>query len=67
MSRVKCRYVAQLIIDIDTPYGEPDYRPIAEVKERFRTMLTPMLHKKIQYEDGEGCSGQPCGTVSGCV
>ena len=53
MNRVKCRYVAQLIVDIDTPYGEPDDRPIAEVKERFRTMLTPMLHKHIQQKLGK--------------
>ena len=53
MSRVKCRYVEQLIVDIDTPYGEPDDRPIAEVKERFRTMLTPMLHKHIQQKMGK--------------
>ena len=53
MNRIKCRYVAQLSIDIDTPCGEPDDRPIAEVKERFRTMLTPLLHKEIQQKMGE--------------
>ena len=53
MNRIKGRYVAQLIIDIDTPYGAQDDRPIAEVKERFRTMLTPMLHDHIQKSMGD--------------
>lgn len=53
MSRLKGRYVAQLIIDINTPYREQDDRPIAEVKERFKTMLTPMLHERIQKSIGD--------------
>ena len=48
MNRIKGKYVAQLSIDIDTPYDDQDYRPIAEIKERFRTMLTPLLRKNIQ-------------------
>lgn len=35
MNRIKGKYVAQLSIDIDTPYDDQDYRPIAEIKERF--------------------------------
>ena len=54
MSRLKGRYVAQLIIDIDAPFGDADSRPIAEVKDRFRTMLTPMLRESIQEEVGDG-------------
>lgn len=53
MSRIKVRYVAQLIVDIDTPYGAQDDRPIAEVKERFRTMLTPMIREKLQFHMGK--------------
>lgn len=48
MSRLKGRYVAQLIIDIDIPYNDQDDRPIAEVKERFRMMLTPLIRENIQ-------------------
>lgn len=48
MSRIKGKYVAQLIIDIDAPYDDQDDRPIAEVKERFRTMLTPLISEDIQ-------------------
>lgn len=53
MNRIKGRYVAQLIVDIDTPYGDPDDRPIAEVKERFRTMLTPMIREELQNHMGK--------------
>lgn len=53
MSRIKGRYVAQIIIDIDTPYNEQDDRPIAEVKERFRTMLTPMIREELQNNVGD--------------
>ena len=48
MSRIKGRYVAQLSIDIDAPYNDQDSGPIAEVKERFRMMLTPLIRENIQ-------------------
>ena len=48
MSRIKGRYVAQLSIDIDTPYNDQDSGPIAEVKERFRTVLTPLIRENLQ-------------------
>ena len=52
MSRIKGRYVAQIIIDIDMSYNEQDDIPIAEVKERFRTMLTPMIQEELQSQMG---------------
>lgn len=55
MSRIKGIYVAQMIIDIDMSYNEQDYGSIAEVKKRFRTMLTPMIQEELQSQiSGDG-------------
>lgn len=50
--RIKGRYVAQIIVDINMPYVESKCRPMAEVKERFRKMLTPMIEAELQDQMG---------------
>ena len=52
MSRIKCRYVAQLIVDIDTPYGEPNDRPIAEVKESAKFPYASESVAELAHYDG---------------
>ena len=46
--RVKGRYVAQIIVDINMLYRKSSDRSMAEVKERFRKMLTPMIEAELQ-------------------
>ena len=52
MSRIKGRYVAQVTIDFDLPYRESEDRPMADIKERFRKMLTPMIQEELQDQLG---------------
>lgn len=52
MSRIKGRYVAQVMIDINLPYRESEDRPMADIKERFRKMLTPMIEAELQDQMG---------------
>lgn len=52
MSRIKGRYVAQVTIDINLPYRESEDRPMADIKERFRKMLTPMIREELQDQLG---------------
>ena len=52
MSRIKGRYVAQVTIDINLPYRESEGRPMADIKERFRKMLTPMIREELQDQLG---------------
>lgn len=52
MSRIKGRYVAQVMIDINLPYRESEDRPMADIKERFRKMLTPMIREELQDQLG---------------
>ena len=52
MSRIKGRYVAQVMIDINLPYRESEDRPMADIKERFRKMLTPMIQEELQDQLG---------------
>ena len=53
MSRIKGRYVAQVTIDFDLPYRESEDRPVADIKERFRKMLTPMIQEELQDQMGD--------------
>lgn len=53
MSRIKGRYVAQVTIDFDLPYRESEDRPVADIKERFRKMLTPMIREELQDQMGD--------------
>ena len=52
MSRIKGRYVAQVTIDINLPYRESEDRPMADIKERFHKMLTPMIQEELQDQLG---------------
>ena len=53
--RVKGRYVAQIIVDINMLYRKSSDRSMAEVKERFRKMLTPMIEAELQDQMGSDC------------
>lgn len=50
--RVKGRYVAQIIVDINMLYRKSPDRSMADVKERFRKMLTPMIEAELQDQMG---------------
>lgn len=52
MDRIKGRYVAQIIVDINMPYRKSSDRPVADIKERFRKMLTPMMEAELQDQMG---------------
>lgn len=52
MDRIKGRYVAQIIVDINMPYRKSSDRPVADIKERFRKMLTPMIEAELQDQMG---------------
>lgn len=47
MGRIKGKYIAQVIINVDMEYTDTDL-PIAKVKERFARMMTPMVQKALQ-------------------
>ena len=49
MSRIKGRYVGQIIITIDVPRKKTDF-PIAEIKENFRQKLTKGLQEELQSQ-----------------
>ena len=50
MGRIKGKYIAQVIINVDMEYTETDL-PITKVKERFPRMMTPKVQEALQ----EGC------------
>lgn len=50
MGRLKGKYIAQVIINVDMEYTDTGL-PIAKVKERFARMMTQMVQKALQ----EGC------------
>lgn len=50
MNRVKGRYVAQIIIEINSPYREGKDFPIDVVKKNFREGLTAGLKEELQSQ-----------------
>lgn len=57
MSRIKGRYVAQVIIDIDIDGNMEGAKPYEEIKEAFDEELTSALEKLIKDEfDFEDCA-----------
>lgn len=55
MGRLKGKYIAQVIINVDMEYTETDL-PIAKVKERFARMMTPMVQEALQKGCGRDAS-----------
>ena len=52
MSRLKGRYVAQVIIEFDDEYVSGDMLPFDEISDRFKNTMTPALRELIQDETG---------------
>ena len=52
MSRLKGRYVAQVIIEFDDEYLPGDMLPFDEISVRFKNTITPALRELIQDETG---------------
>lgn len=48
MTRLKARYVAQVIIEVDEEYVQGDMLPIEKIKERFNNLTTPFITELIQ-------------------
>ena len=50
MSRMKGRYVAQIIIEIDEEYQEGRMLPFEEIEHNFKNRLTPELEVLLLRE-----------------
>ena len=48
MNRLKGRYVAQVIIEVDEEYVQGDMLPIEKIKDRFNNLTTPFITELIQ-------------------
>ena len=47
MTRLKGRYVAQVIIEVDEEYVQGDMLPIEKIKDRFNNLTTPFITELI--------------------
>ena len=54
MIRIKGRYVALLIINIDKEYEDGTTYPVAEAKKRLHENLTPGLQALLQMQVDQG-------------